>query len=311
MSMPLAAVSRRLRVLADPLRLRILALLSDEELTVSEIVRIVNCSQPRVSGHLGRLADEGLVSDRREGRFIWYVARHPAAGDEDGPLVAGLLDRIRGTEEAETDRSALREVLGERTTGPPPGTIGSDYLPGRTWEGFAKAMLAMLPPMRIADLGIGRGDITLLLAERALSVVAIDRDPDVLGEARARARRAGLDDRISFRVGDVGAPPIERGEVDVWLLSQVLHLVPDPLAPLIAARERLAPGGRVVVIDLLAHPEHWVRERLGHLQLGFTEAELRTLLEQAGFVDVDVRRAARDRKPPHFVSLLAVGKTFA
>lgn len=307
----LTAVSRRLRVLSDPLRLRILALVAAEELTVSEIVRILNCGQSRVSGHLGRLAEEGLVADRREGRFIWYSALLPARDADDGPLVLGLLERIRSTEEAAADRAALAAALAERPTGPPPGTLGAGYLPGRTWEGFAKAVLAMLPPMRIADLGIGTGDITLLLAERALSVVAIDEDPSVLDEARANARRAGLDDRISFRAGDVCDPPIEAGEVDVWLLSQVLHLVEDPLAALTAARERLSPGGRVVVIDLLAHAEHWVRDRLGHRHLGFTEAALRELLESAGFGDVDVRRAARDRKPPHFASLLAVGRTFA
>ena len=309
--MPLTAVSRRLRVLADPLRLRILALLSLEELTVSEVVRILNCSQPRVSGHLGRLADEGLVTDRREGRFTWYAARLPGVDVEDGALITGLIERIAGTEEAVADRAALATVLAERPTGPPPGTIGGDYLPGRTWEGFAKAILAMLPPMRIADLGIGRGDITMLMAERALSVVAVDADREVLDEARERARRAGLDDRIAFRVGDLSDPPIARGEVDIWLLSQVLHLVDDPAPALAAARDRLAPGGRIVILDLLAHGEHWVRERLGHRRLGFTEAALRQLLEDAGFVDVDVRRAARDRKAPHFASVLAVGRTFA
>lgn len=311
MDMPLAQVSRRLRLLSEPLRLRILALLEAEELAVSELVRILNCGQPRVSAHLGRLAEDGLLDDRREGRFTRYRARLPQAGEPDAALLAELLARTRESEEAANDRAALLEVIAARPTAPPPGTIGRDYLPGRTWEGFAKALLAMLPPLRIADLGIGRGEITLLLAERAEHVVAIDHDAVVLEDARQRAESVGLDQNISFRVGDIADPPVEPGEVDVFLVSQVLHDLDDPAAPLVAARRRLGPGGRIVVLDLLAHRETWVRERLGHRRLGFSEAGLREMLVAAGFTDVDVRRAGRDKKPPHFVSLLGFGRVSA
>ncbi|NRA96209.1 MAG: metalloregulator ArsR/SmtB family transcription factor [Planctomycetes bacterium] len=309
MSMPLAQVTRRLRLLSEPLRLRILALLEAEELTVTDLVRILNCGQPSVSGHLGRLAEDGLLRDRREGRFTHYRACLPDPGDADAILLQELLARTQESEEAANDRAALAEVLAERPTAPPPGTLGRDYLPGRTWEGFSKALLAMLPPVRIADLGIGRGEITLLLAEHASRVVAVDRDPVLLEDARRRAQAAGLtDDRLSFRVGDVADPPVEPGEVDVFLMSQVLHELDDPAAPLAAARRLLGPGGRVVVLDLLAHRETWVLERLGHRRLGFSEAGLRALLEGAGFTEVDVRRVGRDKKPPHFVSLLGSGR---
>ena len=119
--------------------------------------------------------------------------------------------------------------------------------------------------------------------------------------------RAGLAN-VDFRQGDLRDPPIARAEVDLWILSQVLHLLEDPETALAAAADRLAPGGRVLVLDLLAHDEAWVRARLGHARLGFGEEELARLLAGAGFGNVVVERVSRDRKPPHFVTLLGVGE---
>lgn len=301
--MPLETLTRRLRTLGDPVRLRVLALLGREELTVSELVATLNCAQPRVSGHLARLHEEGLVKARRAGRSVHY-----RLDDGDHPLLRSALEDFRETEEARLDDAALDDVLKARPTAPPPGTIGRDYLPGRTWEGLARALLALMPAQRIADLGIGRGDLTLLLAESAERLVAIDHDAEKLRRAEERAHRAGID-HVEFREGTLEDPPIAPGEVDLWVLSQVLHLVDDPAAALAAAAAKLEPGGRVVVLDLLAHRETWVRERLDHRGLGFTESGLEKLLIDAGFADVRVSRVARDRKPPHFVTLLATGRT--
>lgn len=304
--MSLSTITRRLRLLGDDLRARLLHLLSQEELAVSELTRILNCSQPRVSGHLARLAEEDLVTSRREGRSVFY--RLNLAGDEDPGLQEALLAEVAGTPEARRDAAALEAVIRGRSQAPPPGTLGRDYLPGRTWEGLAKALLAIAPPRRIADLGIGSGDLSLLLAEGAETMICVDRDRVALRRAEDRARRLGLEN-LSFRVGDLADPPIRRGEADLWVLSQVLHLIEDPGRALGAARALLAPRGQVLVLELLAHNEEWVREGLEHRRLGFTENELAALLEGAGFTDVAVRQVARDRKPPHFVTLLALGRS--
>jgi ArsR family transcriptional regulator len=301
--MTVETITRQLKVAGDPLRLRILGALSQEELTVTELTEIFNVGQSRASGHLSKLLEEGLVTCRREGKCALYSLG--AAGS--GPVLGPILAEFRESETAARDLEAVAAVLSRRETGPPPGTLGRDYLPGRTWEGLAKTLLALLPPLRIADLGIGSGELTRLLACGARSVIAVDRDADVLRRAAAEARRTGIEN-IDFRSGDLREPPIEPGEVDVWLLSQVLHLCEDPRAALAAAWQRLEAGGRVVVLDLLAHGETWVRERLGHVVLGFSEAELHDLLEEAGFKKVRVQRVARDRKPPHFVSLLGIGE---
>jgi DNA-binding transcriptional ArsR family regulator len=303
--MALDALTRRLRTLADPLRLRVLHILGQGELTVTELTQVLNCGQPRASSHLARLLEEGLVATRREGRYLFYALVPQGDGDA---WAASLLLRAGATKEALVDAEALRGVLARRAGSLPPDTLGRDYLPGRTWEGFARAVLQMLPPRRIADLGIGAGDISLLLARRAERVIGVDHDPRALADLAARAEALGLADRLVLREGDLVDPPIEPHEVDVWLLSQVLHLVAEPARALRAAASRLEPGGTVVVLDLLAHTESWVQARLGHQHMGFTEKDLNRLLEDAGFQDIRIERAARDRKPPHFVSLLAVGR---
>lgn len=305
--MSLATLSRRLRTLADPVRMRILHLLVQQELTVTELTEILNLGQSRVSGHLSRMAEEGLVGQHREGRFVFY---HGALGDGGEAAAIGrpALESFAATAEARHDLAALRTVLARRDGGPPPGSLGQGYLPGRTWEGLAHALLALMPPRRIADLGIGAGDLTLLLAGPAEKTIAVDQDAAALARAAEKARAAGLDDRIEFREGDLRDPPITAGEVDLWVLSQVLHAIPDPERALEAAHQKLAAGGQVVVLDLLAHREAWVKARLGHERLGFTEDALARLLRRAGFADVRVRRAARDRKPPHFVSILGTGR---
>jgi ArsR family transcriptional regulator len=305
--MPPSLLSRRLRTLADPVRLRMLHLLTKHELAVTDLTEILNLGQSRVSGHLARMSEDGLVSTRREGRFVYYAGRVDGDG-EAAAVCRPALELFGATDEARRDLQAVKAVLSHRASGPPPGTLGKDYLPGRTWEGFAKALLAVLPPRRIADLGIGTGELTLLLAQAARKIIAVDSDRQALARAAERFRAAGMSAKAEFREGDLLDPPIPKGEVDLWVLSQVLHLVGEPGRALKAAFRRLAPGGQVVVLDLLSHREAWVIERLGHVRMGFTESELSRLLRRAGFSEVAVRRVARDRKPPHFVSILGTGR---
>lgn len=306
-SMSQSRLTKTIKVLADPVRLRILHLLRQKEITVSELLAVLNLGQSRVSGHLAKLAEESLVTTRREGRFVVYST--PTEFPEDAAtVVAAAIAKFSESKEAAHDLKALKDALRSRDAGMPPDSLGSDYLPGRTWEGLAKALLAILPKRRIADLGIGRGDLTLLLAESAEHLIAVDLDPQALTRAKARAREKGIASRMDFRLGDLNDPPIEHGEVDLWILSQVLHLCTDPERALHAAFARLSRGGQIVILDLLAHSESWVLARLQHSRLGFRESTLKRMLVTAGFAEVDVRRVARDQKPPHFVSILATGR---
>lgn len=276
------------RTLGDPTRLRILALCAREELAVGELQEIVGLGQSTVSGHLAQLRGAGLVTARRDGAHIRYAAARP-----DGQ--AALLDVVLADPLPEGDAQALQRVLAERVS-PTPEGLGSDYLPGRSWEALARMLLALMPPMRIADLGVGTGHLTGLLAARARHVIAVDQDPAAL---------ARLPEGIERRVGALEDLPLREREVDLVLISQALHCVEDPVPTLRRCREALVGGGQIAVLDLAPHPHAWVRHRLGHKHLGF--ADLAGLLREAGFHDVVSDVVHVDRRAPAFTTVLAIG----
>ena len=304
----LIGTSRLLKALADETRLRILHLLSQEELSGSDLMEILNMGQSRVSTHLALLKEVGLVVDRRHGRRSLYsLLPGPAAGLWDDVLrenrsspefaadLAGLealRDRRRSEARAYFDRVAA--------------AFGEQVLPGRTWEGLSRALLQLAPRGRYADLGIGDGLLTLMLSEIAQSVTAVDISPEMLAQLRARAAAKGIDN-VETVEGEIEDLPLPDASFDVVVLSQALHHAVRPERALSEARRILVPGGRLLVLDLLAHTEEWVRDQLQHVHLGFTESALGDLIAGAGFERVHIQRAARDPQPPHFMTLVASG----
>lgn len=277
------------RTLGDPTRLRIFALVAREELAVGEVQDIVGLGQSTVSGHLAQLRTAGLVTARRDGAHTRYTAARPEGQD-------ALYQLLAGEPLPEGDALALQRLLAERTA-PTPEGLGSDYLPGRSWEALARMLLSLWPPLRIADLGVGTGHLTSLLAAGARHVIAIDRDEAAL---------ARLPPSIERRVGTLEDLPLGEREVDLVLISQALHCVNDPVATLRRCREALAGGGQIAVLDLAPHTHAWVRHRLGHQHLGF--ADLAGLLRDAGFHDVRQEIVHVDRRAPAFTTVLAVGR---
>ena len=168
-------------------------------------------------------------------------------------------------------------------------------------------MLRLAPRARYVDLGIGDGLLTLMLAEVAESVTAVDLSPEMLAQLERRAEERGLDN-VETIEGEIEALPLPDGRFDVAVLSQALHHAEKPIAALREAHRVLRADGTLLVIDLVAHAEDWVREKLQHLHMGFTEHELEALFAEAGFDDVRVERAARDPHPPHFLTLIATGR---
>lgn len=277
------------RTLGDPNRLRILALLGREELSVAELQEVLGLGQSTVSGHLALLRRAGLVTTRRAGA---QTRSGLATPEGEGELV-----RIAtATPLSEADELSLARVLAARDA-PTPDSLGPDYLPGRSWEAFARMLLALMPPLRIADLGVGTGQLTRLLASRAARCIAVDRD------AAALAR---LGPPVETRLGTLEDPPLSPGEVDLVVLSQSLHCAVDPVATLSRCRDALGHDGRVVVLDLATHPHEWVRHKLGHRHLGF--ADLGALLRDAGLKDVRCEVVHTDRRAPAFTTVLAIGR---
>ncbi len=302
----LTGTSRLLRALADETRMRILQLLAQEELSGTDLMEILNMGQSRISTHLALLKEVGLVQDRKAGRRSFYsIAPGPAAGFWEGVQSANdtapeFAADAAGLQVLRERRKAARRAYFDRVA----ASFGDELLPGRTWEGLSRALLQLAPRARYADLGIGDGLLTLMLAEVATHVTAVDISSEMLAQLATRAKARGFSN-IELVEGDIEDLPLPDASHDVVVASQALHHAQSPPRCLGEARRILVRGGRLLVIDLLAHTEEWVRDRLEHVHLGFTEQALESFLLKAGFEKVRVQRAARDPQPPHFMTLVA------
>lgn len=303
------SILKSMRVLADSLRLRILFLLEKEELSVAEIQEILATGQSRISTHLSQLKQAELVEDRRSGKNILYrlVRTLP-------PEIRAVLEASRAEiPEAEDDARALALALRKRADrmrsyfDELAGRFGKQYVPGRSWRGLAEALLLLMPPLDIADLGAGEGAFSQLLARRARKVIAVDNSSRMVEVARELSARNGLGN-IEFRVGDLEAPPIDEGSVDLAFFSQSLHHALHPQRAVDAAWRILRPGGRIAILDLKRHNFEEARELYADHWLGFAEAELEAFLAASGFRDVQVSTVHRESEHPHFETVLALGE---
>lgn len=303
------SIVKILRAAADPTRLRILLLLKAEELSVAELQEILTMGQSTISTHLSQLKQAGLVEDRRVGKSSLY---RPSPAEADGVL-DGLLEQAeRETEEAGADRAAMRRVVKKRQEkmrsffDSMAGRLGKDYVPGKTWKSLAEALLRLMPPLEVADLGAGDGSFALLLAQSARRVIAVDSSEKMLEVGRDQAQRAGIAN-VEFRLGDMEELPVDSASVDVVFFSQSLHHAMHPARALDEAARILKPGGRIVVLDLAKHRFEEARELYADEWLGFGEAELEQMLEQARFTEVKVSVVDRSAEAPQFQTLLATG----
>jgi ArsR family transcriptional regulator len=185
------------------------------------------------------------------------------------------------------------------------GRLGKDYVPGQSWKSVAEALLRLMPPMIIADLGAGEGAFALLLAQRARRVIAVDTSAKMIEVGRDQALRHGVAN-IEFRIGDMEEIPIAAAEVDLVFFSQSLHHALHPGRAVQEAFRILAPGGRIVLLDLLKHRFEEARELYADEWLGFSEVEVEAMLEKAGFTAVQTSVVHKEPETPQFQTLLAV-----
>ncbi|MDX2179331.1 MAG: metalloregulator ArsR/SmtB family transcription factor [Bryobacteraceae bacterium] len=303
------SIVKAMRLLTDPLRLRIVLLLEQEELSVAELQNVLSMGQSRISTHLSQLKAAELVEDRRSGKNILYRLRRGVEWED----LLRLAHRAAGeVVEIAEDRRALEMILAQRRDKARAyfdelaGKFGRAYVPGRSWKGLAETLLALMPPMTIADLGAGEGTLSMMLARRAERVIAVDNSEKMVTYASDIARRNGLTN-IEFRVGDLESPPVEPGSLDLAVFSQSLHHAEHPSRAVAAAFHLLKPGGRIAILDLKRHSFEEARELYADRWLGFAEVELDGFLRDAGFGDVGVWTVHREEETPHFETILAVG----
>ena len=307
----MASIVKILRVVADPNRLRILLLLKGEELSVAELQEILVMGQSTISTHLSQLKQAELVEDRRTGKSNLYRLSSSGASGA-GSLLVELLDRAKQEiPEAAEDQAARRQVLRKRQDkmrsffDSVAGRLGKDYVPGKSWKSLAEALLRLMPPLVIADLGAGEGAFALLLAERAKKVIAVDSSAKMIEVGREQALRHDVKN-LEFRLGDMEEIPIDDSSVDLVFFSQSLHHALHPEHALKEAWRILVHGGRIVVLDLVKHRFEEARELYADEWLGFSESALEAMLEKAGFSQVQTSVVDKEPETPQFQTLLAV-----
>ena len=305
--MDLEAWSTRLKVFADATRVRLLALLELEELTVAELSAITQLAQPRVSTHLAKLKEAGLVRDRRAGvsaysrfdednldtvqRELWRSLRDGS----DDPLLRQDAERLPAVLAARAaDQNWADSVAGD---------MERHYSPGRTWEALARTALPLLEPGDVLDIASGDGVLAELMAPHSRRYVCVDTSARVVAAAGERLRRFP---NVEVREGDMHALPFKDGSFDLVVLMHALTYADKPAQAVAEATRVLRKGGRLLLSSLARHEHRNVVEAYGHRNLGFAEKELRKFAEKAGLVIASSETVTREKRPPHFevISLL-------
>lgn len=308
----MVAILEHMSALSDPTRCRMLLLLERHELTVSELCAVLQMPQSSVSRHLKTLLDDAWVASRRDGTSRFYsmpLDDLDAAAARLWPLIR---EQVAATNAAGQDERRLRGVLARRRAKSQEffASAAGDWdrlrsdLFGDTF--FLWAVLGLIDPaLVVGDLGCGTGQLTETIAPYVRQVIAVDSSADMLDAAR---QRLGAAANVDLRRGELEQLPLADGELDAAVLSLVLHHSPAPARTLTEVARVVRPGGRLLVVDMLPHEREDYQQQMGHVWLGFSEAQVGRFLNGAGFGDVRFRQlpADPDAKGPALFAAAAI-----
>lgn len=297
-------VTTALKALAHTERLRILALLSRGELTVSELTQVLELSQPRITQYVQTLEAAGIVERLREGAWVFSRLRRGQEGL--AALVASALAAIPADDaQVAADAARLDAVLADRAeeaarffadVANDRGQLGDEYLPRGDIEAAMRDLVGTGPYRNLVDLGTGTARVLTLLADRVERGTGLDNSHDMLRVARHRLGAEGLE-HLDVRAGDIHAAPMEAGSADLVTLHQVLHYLDDPSLAVAEAARLLMPGGALLVVDFAAHDREEFRELYSHRRLGVAEADIRADVARAGLALADTRTVRAGDRP--------------
>jgi ArsR family transcriptional regulator len=294
-----------LQLFGEPTRVRLCSLLSEHELSVAELTSITELTQSRVSTHLGKLREAGVLRDRKAGASTYYAL--DGGMPPEARQVWSLVHTQTGEGAFQKDRARLHAVLRAREQQFPEkfaGEMERHYSPGRTWEATARGFLGLGRFGDVLDAGCGDGTLAQLIAPRARSITCLDISETMIDAARTRlGKTAGA----NFVVGDLCEAPLRSASFDEALCFNVLTHVQEPLAALIQLERVLRKGGRVAIVTLAEHEHDDVTESYAHVNNGFKPPVLARMLGKAGFTVESCEVAARERRPPFFEIVTAFG----
>jgi ArsR family transcriptional regulator len=302
----LGSTTALLRLLSDPTRVRLLALLEREELTVAELSAVLRLAQPRVSTHLAKLKEADLVRDRRAGVSAYY-----RINSDLGAKPTALLHALRENVDdslIEDDARRLPTILANRARAEGwadsvAGDMERHYSPGRTWEALARTLTGLIDSGDVLDVASGDGVLAELLAPHAKSILCLDASERVVIAARTRLKTFA---NVEVQAGDMHALDLTK-RFDLVLLMHALTYSERPAKAVAEAARVLRPGGRLLATTLARHAHRAAVEPFDHRNLGFREEDLRDFATKAGLKVLNCARVTRERRPPHFevLSLLA------
>jgi len=308
-AMDLQRATHHFRLLADSTRLRLLLLLDQEELSVAELAAITQLAQPRVSTHLAKLKEAGLVTDRRDGVFVYYRIAS-AITDPSLDELWQLLRRNTSDPLAQQDLQRIVHVLNKRAgantwADSVAGDMERHYSPGRTWEATARGLVHLLEPGDVLDVASGDGVLAELLAPSAASIVCLDISKRV---AEAGRRRLKTSRNVTFEVGDMHALPFADASFDTVLLMHALTYTAEPAQVFREAARVLRPAGKLLAVTLQRHRHRKAVEPYNHVNLGFTRQQLEKLSCSAGLSVRTCTVSAIEKRAPNFsvLSLCAI-----
>ncbi|HZO14989.1 MAG TPA: metalloregulator ArsR/SmtB family transcription factor [Polyangiaceae bacterium] len=295
----LQSTTEMLRLLADPTRVRLLSLLAQDELTVAELTGVTQLAQSRVSTHLGKLKEAGLVRDRRVGANAFYSLNEMP--EEAGRLWRVMLETTRDAV-LEQDKKRARDVVAARARGltwadAVAGQMERHYSPGRTWEATARGLLGLWRAGDVLDVASGDGALAELLASRAHSVTCLDISERVIEAARRRLARLS---NVRFEIGDMHDLPFDNRYFDAVLMMNCLTYAEEPGKALIEAARVLRPGGQLTGVTLKRHTHDRAVLAYGHKNLGFEPKRLARMLHDAKLTTERCEVTSRETRPPHF-----------
>ncbi|MDE3114631.1 MAG: metalloregulator ArsR/SmtB family transcription factor [Pseudomonadota bacterium] len=295
-----------LRAAGDATRLRLLLVLRDAELTVSELTQVLGQSQPRVSRHLKLLCDAGLLQRFKEGSWVFYRAADRGAGAEFASALLALAEAAGVPDEGDTRRlAAVREARARqaadffKANAAQWERIRSLHAPDKDVEDAIVRLLQGAPIAALLDAGTGTGRMLELLAPYIKRGIGVDVSPEMLAIARDRLERAKIH-HCQVRLGDIYRLPFSADlpaeGMDVVLVHQVLHYLDDPQAAVVDAARVLRPGGRILIADFAPHALEFLRDELAHRRLGFTDREVEGWFKAAGLTSAGSEAIAPGRR---------------
>lgn len=277
-----------LKAAAESSRLRILALLSRGNLTVSDLTEILNQSQPRVSRHLKLLMEAGLVERYQEGSWAWFRLVDTGQADDLVEMLTARLDMSdpqleRDLERLATVKARLREQAAEyfARNAADWDDLRKLHAPDEAVEKALVALVGDTPVQTMLDIGTGTGRMLELFAPICLRAMGIDASREMLAVARANLDKAGLT-HAQVRQGDILALPVDRENYDLVTIHQVLHYLDEPGRAIAEAARALRPGGRIVIVDFAPHALEFLREHHHHIRMGFSDGQIADWLDSAG-----------------------------